>query len=237
MPNTFHVARFRSSQNLAYPIYFFLGLQIIALAIGVFSALGYLISPDWSLDLDDGSSEPVFFLILGLSALLRIAALAFTVVFFLIWEFRAYSNLSPLKARNLEFSPGWAVGWWFIPFANFVKPYQAVQDLWLQSDPEYNEDLGFLPSDTSSNGLFGFWWGTFIVGNILLRISDNALDNDSNLRIGAYLYLLGGLSLSVSAVLLFTIVKDTTRRQLARNARLETSGFREMGPPPPPSFV
>ena len=35
--------------------------------------------------------------------------LILTSAFFLMWLYRAFNNLSALKARNLEFSPGWAI--------------------------------------------------------------------------------------------------------------------------------
>ncbi|QYO65100.1 DUF4328 domain-containing protein [Leptolyngbya sp. 7M] len=46
-----------------------------------------------------------------------------TIVLFLVWLYRAHKNLFSLKPTHLDFSPGWAVGWWFIPFLNLVRPY------------------------------------------------------------------------------------------------------------------
>lgn len=237
MANTFYVDQFRSPQTLAYVVYVLLGLQIIAFGMGIISALAYLASPDWSLPLDNGESTPVFTIFLGLSAMLRIGALLFTIVLFLVWEYRAFSNLSPLKARNLEFSPGWAVGWWFIPFANLLKPFQAVKELWRESDPDFDEDLGFMATGQASEAIFGFWWGTWIIGNIILRISDSLFDGpNANLKTAVYLYLVGSAVASVAAILLILIIRDITNRQIERNARLESSGIRAAEPPPPPLF-
>src|SRR5687768_18560933 len=54
--------------------------------------------------------------------------LAFTAVFVVsiitvaLWIHRAHANLTEVGHDSLEFTPGWAVGWYFIPFANLVKP-------------------------------------------------------------------------------------------------------------------
>jgi hypothetical protein len=237
MANTFYVERFRSAKSLSYTVYGLVGVQIFAFAIGIITSLGVLVSPDWTINLDNGGSMPVFVFFLGLSALLRIGALILTIIFFLIWEHRAYSNLSPLKARNLEYSPGWAVGWWFIPFANLVKPFQVMKEIWMESDPDYSEDLGFLSPNASAPAIFGFWWGLWIVGNIVLRISDSQFNKaTTNFTIPAYLYLIGSSMAIIAAALLILIVNDITERQIQRNARLESSSLWANEPPPPPIF-
>jgi hypothetical protein len=237
MANTFYESHFRSLKNLAYIVYALLAVQTLAFVLGVVTSLALLISPDWSLDLDGEESMPVFMIFLGFTALLRIGALLLTIVFLLIWEHRAYSNLSPLKATNLEHSPGWAVGWWFIPFANLLKPFQVMKEIWRESDPAYDEQLGFLPSATSAPAIFGLWWATWILGNIALRISDRQFDQvTSDYSTAAYLYLVGSVVSIIAAVSLVFIVKDITSRQSERNARLEMSGAVGTAPPPPPTF-
>ncbi len=58
-----------------------------------------------------------------------------TVVLYCLWLYRVYQNLPALGARNLRFSPGWAVGYFFIPILNLFRPYQAVKETWKASDP------------------------------------------------------------------------------------------------------
>ena len=169
MANTFHVDHFRSPKNLALIVYVFIGLQIFAYALGIFAALSYLNDPDWAVSYADNIFGRMFLLLVGISDLLRIAAFVLSIVVFMFWVHRAYSNLSPLKARNLEFSPGWAVGWWFIPFANLVKSFQVMRELWTASDPEINLDLDFTPRRSSGTSVLGFWWGTYLFGNFVLR--------------------------------------------------------------------
>jgi hypothetical protein len=37
---------------------------------------------------------------------------------------------------GLKYSPGWAVGSFFVPILNIFRPYQIAQEIWKASDPE-----------------------------------------------------------------------------------------------------
>jgi hypothetical protein len=235
MANTFRVDEFRSSKPLSVAVFGLFGLQIVALVLTVLMSVGLLASPDWTVDLDDGGTMPIFMVFIGLGEILRIVAFIASVVVFLIWEYRAFSNLSPLKARNLEFSPGWAVGWWFIPFANLVKPYQAMKELWSGSSPEFNEDLDYLPSGEAIPSVFSFWWALWILYSIGARIVDRAFDANatdfSNLALGELVVSSLGI---IACMLAIFIVRDITSRQTERCEKLTT--LNQNVPPPPPIF-
>jgi len=65
------------------------------------------------------SAVPVF---LWLPSLLSWAV----IVLWLIWQHGSTANLWARGYRDLKIRPGWAVGWWFIPFANYVMPLVAM---------------------------------------------------------------------------------------------------------------
>jgi hypothetical protein len=90
-----------------------------------------------------------------------------TFLAWLLWQYRAHTNLRALGASGLSYSPGWAVGWWFIPFANVVMPYLTVRELWKASDP----DVGAV--DWKARGgaaIVGVWWGLRLVAQALFQI-------------------------------------------------------------------
>lgn len=58
------------------------------------------------------------------------AVLFVTAVIFLIWVYRAHANVRALGFGELKFTPGWAVGWWFVPFFNLVQPARAMAELY-----------------------------------------------------------------------------------------------------------
>ena len=53
-----------------------------------------------------------------------------TIITFIMWFFRAYKNLHILKIKLLQHSPGWAIGAWFVPFLNLVRPFQIMNEIW-----------------------------------------------------------------------------------------------------------
>ena len=84
-------------------------------------------------------------------------------LFLLLWFYRAYSNLPALGTAQPRFSPGWAVGYWFVPVLNLVRPCEAMLELASGSDPGRTPDgrkEGYRPR---WNLLIWIWW----VGNIV----------------------------------------------------------------------
>ena len=80
-----------------------------------------------------------------------------TAILVLMWIYRANHNARQLGAADMRFTPGWAVGWYFIPIAWFWKPYQAMTEIWRAS---------VNPSDwgaTPVSPLLRWWWGLWIV--------------------------------------------------------------------------
>ena len=52
-----------------------------------------------------------------------------TGILFLIWLYRETSNLWATKGGQ-SITPGWAVGWWFVPIMWFFKPLEAVLNVY-----------------------------------------------------------------------------------------------------------
>jgi hypothetical protein len=57
------------------------------------------------------------------------------IVLLLFWVYRCARNLRALGCEGLKYTPGWAVGWFLIPVANFVMPILVLAELWKASDP------------------------------------------------------------------------------------------------------
>jgi len=81
------------------------------------------------------------------------------VIGFCMWTHRAARNLPALGARGLKYTPGWAVGWFFIPFANFVMPYFVAAEIWRESDPEQTDPQ----AGKTTSPLVAGWWFTYII--------------------------------------------------------------------------
>jgi hypothetical protein len=98
-----------------------------------------------------------------------IGGLAFvaTVIVWCIWQHHTQANAVVLSGGGLRFTPGWAVGWWFIPIANLWKPFQSVRELWKAS-----HGGGWQTIATWS--LLGWWWATWLLGSLNVQLGSNA---------------------------------------------------------------
>lgn len=141
-----------------------------------------------------------------------------SAVTYLMWMHRAYRNLPSLGQHKLKMTPGWAVGYWFIPIINLFRPYQAMADIWKGSCPE-----GIIPGSKSSPpSTVNIWWMGYIIlgvvnifGNIIFqggimgrRISE--VIRGETILIWA---LFGGIILGgITIMMIFQIDKNQTKR-------------------------
>ena len=119
----------------------------------------------------------------------------------------------------MEFTPGWSVGWYFIPLMHLFKPYQAVKEMHQALDPEAGSDdwrlLGDIPT------VVGWWWGVWIISIVLGNISTRlAFSSDpAMLTIAPWFSVVDGAVNMVLTVLAVIVVRSLTTRQ-ERKARI-----------------
>lgn len=101
---------------------------------------------------------------LNLAPLILFAVILASHILTLTWIYRAHANLRQATPDGLEFTPGWAVGWYFVPIANLFKPYQAMRELWASSQG-YSDRYGDEAPRTIK-----LWWGFWIAGGLLSNI-------------------------------------------------------------------
>jgi hypothetical protein len=130
----------------------------------------------------------------------------------LFWQHRAQANLRALGVAELRFSPGWAVGWWFVPFANVVMPFLTVRELWRASHPEAGASDWQL---RGSGPLLPLWWACYLAQNALLYAGLQLEGPDQVLRSGL---LVAGFAASLAAAALAAaVVRGVEARQRARS--------------------
>lgn len=92
-------------------------------------------------------------------------------VVLLMWIYRANKNLRLLRAEGLSFTPGWAVGWFFVPFMNLFRPYQVVSEIWKASDPKVGTADDTSWKATTTSPIVGCWWALFLISNFIANIA------------------------------------------------------------------
>jgi len=83
-----------------------------------------------------------------------------TAITFGIWIVRAHKNLRAFGIQRLSYTPGWALGWFFVPFLNLVRPFQAMKELWQASH------TGAEWSKSSSTKIVNSWWCLWILSSV-----------------------------------------------------------------------
>lgn len=126
-----------------------------------------------------------------------------------MWIYRASANAHALS-DEMTISPGWAVGWYFVPFMNLVRPYQAMREIWLASHFRGNWH------GESAPAILGWWWGLWIVTNILGNISfrlSMSLEDGASLDLVTFLDLAGSVLTIPLSLALIAIMRRTARAQ------------------------
>jgi hypothetical protein len=89
-----------------------------------------------------------------------------SAIIFLIWVYRANKNLHAFKNPTLRFSPGWAVGWWFVPIMSLFRPYQVVNEIKKASNPDIDASIHSVVTLTASP-IVGIWWAFFLTSHYI----------------------------------------------------------------------
>jgi hypothetical protein len=164
----------------------------------------------------------------GVIGLLQLLLYLGTVVAFLVWFRRAYSNLPALGAESLRFSSGWAVGAWFVPFLNLVRPKQLADDIWRASDPTLPAQVGAAWKQQRVASLLHWWWALFIASNLVgwasLRLGLDATTPEELQTVSAVTLAGDFLDLPLTILALW-MVAQVSRRQETRTAQLVASRY------------
>lgn len=122
-------------------------------------------------------------------------------ILILRWIHRANYNARQLGAENMKFTPGWSIGYFFIPIKSFWKPYQAMKEIWKATKN---------PSDwtsQSTDGILPIWWSLWLLslflGQAILRISARAEEIHELL----YLNILSQVSNAIDIGLAFVFLR------------------------------
>jgi Domain of unknown function (DUF4328) len=170
------------------------------------------VTPEQAQAADDRQSK------IGVVQLLLFGA---TAIVFILWFFRAYRNLGRLGINGLRWSERWAVGAWFVPLLNFVRPKSIANDIWRGSDPGLaaqaplppGGDLGRVPWYHTA------WWALFIVSGLFERFAYQHFlnaDTASSLSSATAELLVSDSLDIVAAALAIAVVYQTVKRQRLR---------------------
>lgn len=158
---------FRNSESLTKWVKYMLYAQILVAVVSIISGyLEYQLLLDYQngvytsqeLAVADGEASDRRQSAIGILYLLVFVISGFLI---LRWIHRANYNARQLGAENMTFTPGWAIGYYFIPILTLWKPYQAMKEIWKASKN---------PTDWESQNadtILPIWWTFWLISNFL----------------------------------------------------------------------
>lgn len=145
------------SKFLIVMIVLSLGLNVIG-TIGSLMEFNMLVAVKNGMDLSDeaANANDNRQATIGIT---QVALSVFVAIIFCMWTYRMNRNAKSIENNTMDSTPGWAVGWYFIPIMNLWKPYQAMK-----------ETYETFINGASNTMVLPVWWFAWIVSNILGRI-------------------------------------------------------------------
>lgn len=159
--------------------------------------------------LDEGPAGIAFGGAFALVGLLQLGGLIASIILMSMWTFRAMKNLHLAGAPEVSMSPGWAVGWHFIPFANLWKPFEGILQIWRGSMAQAGR-----PVKVAAH--VGWWWATWLISNFLANLSlrlSGFMEEGPAYDEGLIVSVIGSLLSVVCTFLLMRTVRDITAAQ------------------------
>lgn len=147
-----------------------------------------------------------------------------TPVLFVLFFWRAYTNLEALGVPRLRFEQSWAVAGWLIPVIAFFRPKQIADDIWRGSDPAAPPEQEPSWCRRPVPVLLDLWWVLWIVAAWMIRPADwlnhGVAKTTEQIAFSMLLEDAAMVAFIVSAVFAVVVVVGMSRRQQERAERL-----------------
>ena len=140
---------------------FFICVLVVSVFISIYEYYSYAKLPEIYYSDDDFLLSDIFTILIGFVQFITVIILSTNFFRFI---HRVSKNLQFQFNEKLIASPGWSIGYFFIPIVSLFKPYQVVKNI-LDVVAKGEERNKSLP---------GFWWAFWLIsrsiGNIVLRL-------------------------------------------------------------------
>ena len=137
-------------------------------------------------------------------------------ILILKWIYQANQNARQLGAKDMAFSPGWSIGFYFIPIVSLWKPYQAMKEIWQASQNPSNW------SEEKVSSILGIWWffwiANSIAGQAAFRLSKRAEEISEIMNVNLVSQASEVISIPL-ALVTWLLIKNVSHVQLAMRER------------------
>lgn len=123
-----------------------------------------------------------------------------TAVVTLRWIYIANANARSLGASDMMVSPGWSVGWYFVPLMNLFMPFVAMRELWKASAKPGDWQMEPTPATIMA------WWVLWLAFNIARGVSSGLGIDPVTLAAAEMSLFVSDLAFAGAALLLASII-------------------------------
>lgn len=121
-------------------------------------------------------------------------------ILLMVWFYRATKNARAI-ASGIETTPGWAVGYFFIPVLSWFRPYQTMSEIWRSA----HSPLSWKTLDDPI--ILRVWWGVWLAGAIGGLAANLWFGGD-----GVALWIATAFSIAADAITL-VLIRQVAARQ------------------------
>lgn len=153
----------------------------------------------------------------AISGIVQLVIFLVSLIWFFMWVFKSNKLARALGAEGMQYSPGWSVGWFFVPIANIFKPYFALKEIYLATIRPKGFDMkADVEGQPDSLNLLKLWWfiglADGVIGNIATRHYVKAEGIDQLITANKLIIASDCFSV-VSALLTIWLVREYSRCQ------------------------
>lgn len=155
----------------------------------------------------------------------RFATLVFAISV-VVWTRRIVSLVGSARPGAMRYTSGQAVGMWFVPGLNLIRPAQIIANAWSVSGDE--------PAAAPVPALVPLWWASWLLGGTVLLVVTLVIGvNPSRLVLRQRTFAIGAVIAAVASCLTVAVVVALTARVRALAARPAVVALDVAAMPPP----
>lgn len=153
----------------------------------------------------------------------RLALQVAASITFLVWVFRSDALARALGSDRMGHTPGWSVGWFFVPFASLIKPYFVLKEIYFGTVLPRTYDLKF--DEPAGLTMMRIWWLISIADKLFLAVLPQLTSHTEGLQaklaVTNILAASSALSIVATALTLLVVMDFAREQQLAESAALQ----------------
>lgn len=152
----------------------------------------------------------------GILGLAYLVILILTIVFYCKWVYRIANNALSFKPTEFNETPGWVVGWYFIPIANIFVPYIQIKKIYKISKNPTNWQ-----NEKSSSKML-WWWLSWIISGSLsngaARLELKYPDNVEMIKLATTIDIASSIITVISCYLLILVIDEILIAQKSKKS-------------------